>query len=334
MSKFFTFMIVCAIVTCVASATCQDCANKGKSWYCPSNSKCFGDHPLCALDCKDPCQDTKSCNTCYEGYNCTCGQCAETGFSYYCPMANECYHSLTTCAISCGNDADCFPTSSCVPPSDCSASQAAVCNTTQTCCLDDKSNAFCAPYANATCCQVGQMTCPQGYVCYPPENKCLPPPPSPPPECTECQQIVSSIESGSCSKCSQLFPAFSWLCSLISMLGLCTWIEQKEMTPLNVCEMIGFCGDEGCTCGYCRPQLYGQWCLSLPNNCPAAGARPVKAPTFATERDRNEHYGRTIGRVVGRLEAHKRERGANRIGNFCVDSVCEEEHLGCCLTCV
>ena len=335
----------------IFGGSCQSCASSGKDYYCASNGKCFDWHVTCAIDCKVPCESTKACNGCSNGYNCSCAECESSGYSTYCPLANECYNTLTTCGISCGSEADCLSTSTCAPRGVCTSSQASQCNSTQTCCMDDNGSPFCSPYPNATCCQYNQLTCPTGYICYPPGGQCLPLPPSPPADCSDCEKIVAKLEETGCADCSTLFPALSWLCALIQKLGLCSWIENNVMPPENVCAMMGFCGEEGCGCGYCRPQLYGQWCLSLPNKCPsksiqasfgslAVAKPPQPKKNFPTPEARNAHFGakikdtvRTLEERHGSVEAYKAKRAATKFGNYCVDGMCDASNVGCCLTC-
>ena len=331
--------------------SCQQCAAEHKgNYYCASNGKCTDWHVTCALDCKVPCESTKACNGCAKEDNCSCAECQSQGYSTYCPLANECYNTLTTCGISCGSESDCISTSTCAPRGVCTAAQANQCNGTQTCCLNSNGSPFCSPYPNATCCQYESLTCPVGYTCYPPGHKCLPIPPSPPANCAKCEQVVAKIEATGCADCTTLFPALSWLCALIQKLGLCAWIENSALPPANVCAMMGFCGDEGCGCGYCRPQLYGQWCLSLPNKCPASSASgfgtlaiakpPLPQVHFPTIEARDAHYAAKIKETVRTLEerhtsveAFNAKRADVKVGNYCVDGMCDAATVGCCLTC-
>jgi hypothetical protein len=300
------------------NCNCEQCSQDGYGWFCRSNSQCYSYHWDCGLECDTPCENVVACQAgCYQGYNCTCSQCQSQGYSYFCSGANECYDSYATCSVSCQYTADCQPTTVCAPRMTCQGN--GKCNATQTCCVDSNGEQFCAPYAGAVCCEYNQMACPSNHTCDPPSGQCMPPPANPSANCKECQQVVSFIESHGCGACASAFPALAWLCNLVNEMGLCNYIVSRELPPLNMCEIIGFCGEGGCTCGYCRPSLYGQACLSLPNVCPSSSAIMNRS---------------NLSGAVIRASRHLRgDSNKARASDFCVDGTCDDNHNGCCLTC-
>ena len=158
--------------------------------------------------------------------------------------------------------ASCFSTQSCAPTITCSNTG---CGAGSTCCVDGSTlQPFCAQGTNVTCCGSEQMTCEAGTICDPVGGPCVTPSPEPTEWCTDCQALVKFLEKKGCAAidgpCDGTFSPL--VCLLIEQSGLCDYIVDNALPPLNACEMVGVCGTGSCPCGYCNPTYYGQWCLT------------------------------------------------------------------------
>jgi hypothetical protein len=258
-----------------------------------------------------------------DGSGCTCTQCGEEGYTYYCPNNNECYSSLDTCNDdpfgSCSGT--CVATKSCHAPLACSPAQQASCGT-GTCCINaDTFQTFCAP-ANATCCNWHDNYCPNEAACDPPTGTCLPPQPAQNQTlgCSLCVQAVTYVQNSAegdvcsaiCTFVSTTEPALSAICGkLMNWTGLCGWLEAQianDVNPQDVCNMVGLCSQAPgtCSCGYCTPAWYGQWCLATPNVCPA------NSSATARQRTAENHSRRKAACVRVELRSSN-----HRDGRFC-----------------
>jgi len=288
--------------------TCPQCADSGYSYFCPSNSECYSYEATCGTACQVPCQPTTTCGQ-------TCQQCQQSAYDYYCPSPyNTCYNSYATCDISC--PVTCVNTQTCSPNITCTPAQSSSCNSsTQTCCMSSQGEAFCSDYPNAVCCNIDTMSCPRGTICDPitkgcaqPDNGTL--------ACQVCEKIMGTIIEKGCEYACEVFNT-SIECIIIKELDLCDWIE-KELesfeSPQQACGMFGLCGGGTCDCGYCTPQLYGQYCMSVPNTCPPSGRLQARSWHL--------RGGSALPTPVN--------KGS---GDFCLDGECDSSHIGCCLTC-
>jgi hypothetical protein len=315
-----------------------------------------------------------------DGSGCTCTQCGEEGYTYYCPNNNECYSSLDTCNDdpfgSCSGT--CVATKSCHAPLACSPAQQASCGS-GTCCINaDTFQTFCAP-ANATCCNWHDNYCPNEAACDPPTGTCLPPQPAQNQTlgCSLCVQAVTYVQNSAegdvcsaiCTFVSTTEPALSAICGkLMNWTGLCGWLEAQianDVSPQDVCNMVGLCSQAPgtCSCGYCTPAWYGQWCLATPNVCPANASatrqRTVENPHYAKRHvsewnfvpaitamdafaaQQNDVTVPSLGTLREmRLPIHIESpamavlKNKLRATEYCVDSMCDDQYQGCCLTCL
>lgn len=78
----------------------------------------------------------------------------------------------------------------------------------------------------------------------------------------------------------------------------------------TLCKEIGMCSSQGCVCGECSKVSEAQGrCLSLPNKCPSPAPIATRQQPF---------------------EAKAAVKGE---ADFCIDGTCDDNHIGCCLTC-
>lgn len=221
---------------------------------------------------------------CSGGNNCTCTQCNLAGYSYFCGNSESdvgtCYSLDASCVAECSSN--CYETSGCGLPIVCSNAQASSCQSAGlNCCLDSTGTPFCTQ--GSVCCNYETMVCSSGTVCDPVSGDCITPNTNTT-ACEACQfamKVLYEYGNSYCDKYCDLLPyPFNGMCIVLEKLGInfCTdileWLESG-FTPLAVCEMmpLGICsGGATCACGYCVPQFYGQWCLSLPNHCPSGGS--------------------------------------------------------------
>jgi len=254
-------------------------------------------------------------------------------------------------------------------PTVCGGIAATACGADNSCCIDaDNGQPFCVPGPNATCCNWHTNTCPAGTSCDPPANACNPPPPpgsNTSLECSACKAVVNKALSKGCDEACAILGPFEDLCTLLMDHGLCAYILEKlnlGQQPADICEMVGACGAHGtCICGYCQPAFYGQWCLSLPNHCPAGSvvAADAKDSSESIAHPRSVRNGsagdahrldqrspwawkpagdvapdvKDVGPFRGWRIPHRSGTGARAGGDDCVDHVCEAAKQGCCLTC-
>jgi len=174
------------------------------------------------------------------------------------------------------------------------------CDSDQTCCTLDDGDPGCCPLFNATCCGVGDVCCPDGYLCDPVAKDCVKQAPSA--QCDYCAEVVEYFESQGCDAlCPECIP----VCEFIEALDLCQEIINWSFRGYSaeaICGWVGFCSGGTCACGYCTRYTYGR-CLSTLNHCPS-----------------NEQ------------QYHLRLDN-NRTG-ICFDGQCEPGMEGCCMTCL
>lgn len=99
---------------------------------------------------------------------------------------------------------------------------------------------------------------------------------------------------------------------------LAEWIIGEFSHGVNattICREVGLCSSQGCDCGECSSVSAAQGrCLRVPHRCPSSN------PLLAASQERSPVE------VVP-----KSEKPVDT--EFCVDGVCDDSTIGCCLTC-
>jgi len=142
--------------------------------------------------------------------------------------------------------------------------------------------------------------------------------------CTGCEKVVTTIVSDGCGLACDVLPApLDDICSVIVSTGICQlilkWIGLGK-TNTAICETIGFCS--ACDCGICTNFTYHR-CLSVPNDCKnqseQQNLKRMEKEFFLPFIRSENNFTLTYQKLPE--------------PEFCVDGSCDDNHVGCCLTC-